>query len=161
MTTMAAEIRNMFFKPGLTGSIFGSAPPIWQELDFESCTDGSIRRVSASPLLRSSYMPNQYLYRDGKAINLDGAYTHSSNPVTTGDFYHFSGTSTPPDRENPYTECARESGHAGNPWSITPVHRCGDEAVIRPPLIAKPRAELGPGDRGPWLPIPPGRRPSR
>ncbi|MFH8628577.1 hypothetical protein ACH4CC_01660 [Streptomyces lydicus] len=87
---MADEIRNMFFKSGLTGSIFGSAPPIWQELDFKSCADGSIRKVSASPVLRSSYMPNQYLYRNGKAINLDGTYTQSSNPVTTGDFYHFS-----------------------------------------------------------------------
>ncbi len=42
VTTMADEIRNMSFKSGLTGSLFGSAPPIWQELDFKSCAGGSI-----------------------------------------------------------------------------------------------------------------------
>ncbi|MFI0154334.1 hypothetical protein [Streptomyces lydicus] len=119
VTTMADEIRNMFFKPGLTGSIFGSAPPIWQELDFKSCADGSIRKVSASPVLRSSYMPNQYLYRNDKAINLDGTYTQSSNPVTTGDFYHFSGPASPLNEGDPYMGCSRDSGHGGNPWSIS------------------------------------------
>ncbi|MFI0216916.1 hypothetical protein [Streptomyces lydicus] len=103
----------------LTGSIFGSAPPIWQELDFKSCADGSIRKVSASPVLRSSYMPNQYLYRNGKAINLDGAYTQSSNPATTGDFYHFSGPASPLNEGDPYMGCSRDSGHGGNPWSIS------------------------------------------
>ncbi|ARX84339.1 hypothetical protein SMD44_03777 [Streptomyces alboflavus] len=122
VTKMAAEIRNMFFKPGKTGSIFGTAPPIWQELDFKSCADGSIRKVSGSPVLRSSYMPNQYLYRNGKAIDLDGKDTGSSKPVTTGDFYHFSGVGAgvgPLDKGDPYKECTRSSGHAGNPWSIT------------------------------------------
>jgi hypothetical protein len=33
---MAQEIRSMFFKPGITGSIFEQAPPIWQEFDFKA-----------------------------------------------------------------------------------------------------------------------------
>ncbi|MGM9470320.1 SGNH/GDSL hydrolase family protein [Streptomyces murinus] len=115
---MSQEIRNMFFKPGLTGSIFGQAPPIWQELDFKSCADGTIKKVSGAPVLRSSYMPSQYLYRNGKAIDLGGSYTGSSAPITTGDFYHFSGPATPPSTEDPYSNCTITSGHSGNPWSI-------------------------------------------
>ncbi|MCX4853786.1 hypothetical protein [Streptomyces canus] len=118
---MAAEIRNAFFKPGTTGSIFGEAPPIWQELDFKSCADGTIRKVSGAPILRSSYMPNQYLYRNGKAIDLGGAYTGSSAPATTGDFYHFSGPASPPSTDDPYANCTMTGGHSGNPWDI-PVY---------------------------------------
>ncbi|MER5664228.1 hypothetical protein [Streptomyces mirabilis] len=118
VTLMAQEIRNMFFKPGLAGSIFGQAPPIWQELDFKSCADGTIKNVSGFPVLRSSYMPSQYLYRNDKAIDLDGAYTNSSEPVTTGDFYHFSGPGDPATGGAPYDACTGGSGHSGNPWSI-------------------------------------------
>jgi hypothetical protein len=121
VASMAQEIRNMFFKPGLTGSIFGSAPPIWQELDFKTCTDGTIKKVSGAPVLRSSYMPNQYLYRNNTAIDLDGAYTGSSTPVTTGDFYHFSGPASPPSTDDPYANCTMSGGHSGNPWDI-PVY---------------------------------------
>ncbi|MFF4487216.1 hypothetical protein ACFY0F_12090 [Streptomyces sp. NPDC001544] len=115
---MSQEIRNMFFKPGLTGSIFGQAPPIWQELDFKSCADGTIKKVSGASILRSSYMPSQYLYRNGKAIDLDGAYTGSSAPITTGDFYHFSGPASPPSTDDPYSNCTMTGGHSGNPWNI-------------------------------------------
>jgi hypothetical protein len=131
---MAQEIRNTFFKPGLTGSIFGSAPPIWQELDFKTCTDGTIKKVSGAPVLRSSFMPNQYLYRNGRAIDLDGAYTGSSAPVTTGDFYHFSGPDIPPppaepdQSKHPYASCDITSGHGGNPWNIGAI----DDAGIDP-----------------------------
>jgi hypothetical protein len=114
VSLMAQEIRNMFFKPGITGSIFGQAPPIWQELNFKTCTDGTIKKISGAPVLRSSYMPSQYLYRNGKAIGLDGAYTFSRDPVTKGDFYHFSGVGL----DNPYANCTMTSGHSGNPWDI-------------------------------------------
>jgi hypothetical protein len=128
VASMAQEIRNMFFKPGLTGSIFGSAPPIWQELDFKTCTDGTIKKVSGAPVLRSSYMPNQYLYRNNTAIDLDGAYTGSSAPVTTGDFYHFSGPASPPSTEDPYANCTMSGGHSGNPWDI-PVYLTSNPGV--------------------------------
>ncbi|MBN0048417.1 hypothetical protein JS756_30810 [Streptomyces actuosus] len=118
MALMSQEIRNMFFKPGLTGSIFGQAPPIWQELDFKSCADGTVKRVSGAPILRSSYMPSQYLYRNGKAIDLSGASTGSSAPITTGDFYHFSGPASPPTTDDPYANCTMTGGHSGNPWDI-------------------------------------------
>ncbi|MCX4725913.1 hypothetical protein [Streptomyces sp. NBC_01306] len=128
VTKMAEEIRNMFFKPGLTGSIFGQAPPIWQELDFKACTDGTIKKVSGAPVLRSSYMPSQYLYRNGKAIDLNGAFTNSSSPVTTGDFYHFSGPAAPPSTEDPYANCTTVGGHSGNPWDI-PVYASPNPGV--------------------------------
>ncbi|MEU6406012.1 hypothetical protein [Streptomyces sp. NPDC046985] len=130
---MAQEIRNTFFKPGLTGSIFGSAPPIWQELDFKTCTDGTIKKVSGAPVLRSSFMPNQYLYRNGKAIDLNGSYTGSSAPVTTGDFYHFSGPDIPPppadpdQSKHPYASCNITSGHGGNPWNIGAIDDAGTD----------------------------------
>ena len=122
---MAQEIRNMFFKPGITGSIFGQAPPIWQELDFKTCTNGIIMNVSGAPILRSSYMPSQYLYRNGTAINLDGSYSGSNSPVTTGDFYHFSGPATPPSLDAPYGNCTMTSNHSGNPWDISLLESSG------------------------------------
>ncbi|MEU6406929.1 Tat pathway signal protein [Streptomyces sp. NPDC046985] len=118
VASMAQEIRNMFFKPGLTGSIFVQAPPIWQELYFKTCTDGTVKRVGGAPVLRSSYMPNQYLYRNDKAVDLNGDDTGSDQPVTTGDFYHFSGLTVPPFADDPYGNCSTGADHSGNPWGI-------------------------------------------
>jgi hypothetical protein len=60
-------------------------------------------------------MPNQYLYRNGKAIDLDGGYTGSNQPATTGDFYHFGGVAGPPFTDDPYSNCTLTGGHSGNP----------------------------------------------
>ncbi|RDD85151.1 hypothetical protein [Streptomyces parvulus] len=122
---LTGEIRNMFFKPGLTGSIFGAAPPIWQELNFKTCVDGTVRRIgdttgSPQPLLRASYMPSQYLYRNGRAADLTGQLSGSSEPVSEGNFEKFSGpTSTPELNDSPYGPCGTTGDpHGGNPWGI-------------------------------------------
>ncbi|MCM3301469.1 hypothetical protein M4D73_25110 [Streptomyces pseudogriseolus] len=122
---LAGEIRNMFFKPGLTGSIFGSAPPIWQELNFKTCVDGTVRRIgdstgSPQPLLRSSFMPSQYLYRNGRAADLTGQLSGLSGPVRDGDFEKFSGpTATPEANDSPYGPCGMTGDpRGGNPWGI-------------------------------------------
>lgn len=49
-----------------TGSIFTQAPPIWQELNFKACADGSIQENNR-PILRYSHMPDQYLYYSGRS----------------------------------------------------------------------------------------------
>jgi hypothetical protein len=117
------DIREMFFDPGpATGaesSIFGAAPPIWQELNFRACSDGSVRNVSNRPILRTSWMPSQYLYHNNRAMALDGAYSGSSAPVSTGNFQTFS--QTPVHTDSPYKQCSPESGHNGNPWGIAPL----------------------------------------
>ncbi|MEU0301872.1 hypothetical protein ABZ252_20745 [Streptomyces sp. NPDC006175] len=122
---LAGEIRNMFFRPGVSGSIFGEAPPIWQELNFKTCVDGTIRRIgdstdSPQPLLRNSFMPSQYLYRNGRAANMLGERSGLSSPVYDGDFEKFSGpTSDAEANDTPYGPCdATGNIHGGNPWGI-------------------------------------------
>jgi hypothetical protein len=120
--TLAGEIYNTFFNDGLTGSAFNVAAPIWQELNFKACTDGSIHDNNR-PLLRSSHMPNQYLYHNGSAMALDGTYSGSSAPVVNGNFYYFSRIPDPnetfPLWENPYGDCGAATGQSGNPWGMS------------------------------------------
>ncbi|MEV8015872.1 hypothetical protein AB0O76_05860 [Streptomyces sp. NPDC086554] len=125
---VAYEIRNMFFNPGVatgTGSIFKASPPIWQELNFKACTDGTIQKIGDGKggkmaLLRSSYMPNQYLYHNNKAMGLDGKLSGSKDPVSYGNFENFSGISLlPPGSDHPYNGCTSDGGSAGNPWNIS------------------------------------------
>ncbi|MFF3822190.1 hypothetical protein ACFYYD_37495 [Streptomyces bluensis] len=131
---LMGEIYNAFFKSGLTGSAYTKAPPIWQELNFVSCSDGKIRKRhsenAGSAILRSSFMPNQYLYRNGESMKLDGSSVLSSEPVITGDFQSFSRVATINGNSTPYGYCDQLSGHGGNPWGIdvadTPgVNRAG------------------------------------
>ncbi|MFC4066946.1 golvesin C-terminal-like domain-containing protein [Actinoplanes subglobosus] len=123
--TLAAEIFNLFFKPGVDGSLMGQATPIWQELNFRACADGTIRKNSNRPVLRASLMPSQYLYVDGKAMNADGAMTGSASPVWTGDFSSFSNFPDPnvdaPLWKNGYGPCGPATDKSGNPWDMTAV----------------------------------------
>ncbi|MFI1726954.1 hypothetical protein ACH41F_38265, partial [Streptomyces sp. NPDC020489] len=120
--SLMGEIYNAFFKTGVTGSIFTQSPPIWQELNFVSCSDGKIRKRysenSGSAILRSSFMPNQYLYRNGESMKLDGEMVLSSEPVITGDFKAFSRVAAVSGNDTPYGYCDQLSGHGGNPWGI-------------------------------------------
>lgn len=50
-------------------------------------------------------LPSQHLHRNGKGFDLDGSYTGTSAPITTGDYYHFSRHATPPSSEDPYSNC--------------------------------------------------------
>ncbi|MER7173488.1 hypothetical protein [Streptomyces mesophilus] len=112
------EIYNAFFKPGKTGSLYNTAPPIWQELNFQSCTDGTIRKNSNRPLLRSSFMPSQYLYHNDKAMDLDGNLSGNALPVVSGNFNKFSEAATTDVSEMPYGDCNSGSGQGGNPWGL-------------------------------------------
>lgn len=120
---IAGEIYNAFFKGGLTGSPFNRAAPIWQELDFRACVDGTIRKVGGNPpLLRASHMPNQYLYHNGQAINLEGQPSGSAAPVMNGDFVAFTRLPDPnqsfPLWANQWGPCDTATGRSGNPWTM-------------------------------------------
>jgi hypothetical protein len=82
---LANDVRDMFFNdgvvPGADASLFTQAAPIWEELNFRACADGTIQKISNRPLLRSSLMPDQYLYHNGRAMGLDGKYSGSNQPV--------------------------------------------------------------------------------
>lgn len=65
----------------VTGSVFSQTPPIWQELNFKACADGSVKKNSGRPLPRYSHMPDHYLYHNGQAMGLDGSPRLSKAPV--------------------------------------------------------------------------------
>lgn len=120
------DVREMFFSnglaPGVNASLFKVAPPIWQELHFRACADGSIRENNR-PILRASWMPDQYLYHNGQAMNLTGGSSFSSLPVWRGDFQNFS---KPPDPNeefplwpNPFGPCDSATDRSGNPWDMS------------------------------------------
>ncbi|MFJ4770373.1 hypothetical protein ACIP88_14805 [Streptomyces uncialis] len=132
---LMGEIYNSFFKSGLTGSIFNQSPPIWQELNFISCSDGTIRKrygnSTGSAILRSSHMPNQYLYRNGASMGLNGVTLPSSLPVITGDFTAFSRVVTLDAADTPYSQCGQTTGRGGNPWGIDPTSSAGTNPAGR------------------------------
>ncbi|WP_019813823.1 golvesin C-terminal-like domain-containing protein [Saccharomonospora saliphila] len=124
---MVEDIREMFFdnsaSPG-DASAYTQAPPIWQELDFRACADGSVRRIlNGPPILRASHMPDQYLYHNGRAIDRDGNRTGTSAPVMKGDFQDFSRAPDPnqefPAWPNAYGPCDTATARSGNPWDMT------------------------------------------
>ncbi|MEV0353225.1 hypothetical protein AB0H88_46365 [Nonomuraea sp. NPDC050680] len=126
---VAIEVYNMFFATsGATealGSIFNNAPPIWQQLDFKVCADGQVRQNGGNPVLRSSFMPDQYLYHNGQAIDLTGQPTGSAAPAVKGDFGMF--TRAPRNGgawESAYGACTG-SGQAGNPWNLSMPEAAG------------------------------------
>ncbi|MFF5718289.1 hypothetical protein [Streptomyces buecherae] len=133
VTHLAHDIHELFFNPGgtvgppVSGSVFGQAPPIWQELNFQACADGSIRKVGGRPLLRASHMPDHYLYHNGRSIDDEGAQQATAKPVMKGDFPYFSRLPDPnttfPLWENPYGPCTTgpHSLRSGNPWDVTAI----------------------------------------
>jgi len=128
----AADLYNLFFRgwgSGGTGqgSLFTHAGPIWQELHVGLCANGTVvsKQAATDPsdtpqygLVYQSFMPNLYLYLDGKMIDQTGAA--STVPVQVGDFSRFSsipiaGSGSP----SAYGVCdAATDGNAGNPWGI-------------------------------------------
>ncbi|MEV5508239.1 hypothetical protein [Streptomyces orinoci] len=140
VATLAGDIKSMFFNPpnalggslGVDGSLFNAAPPIWQNVSLAFCANGKLKSTQTASnsdsnpsdgLVYQSYMPDLYLFEDGKAI--DNAGNPSSGPVRKGDFRKFSGL--PDGGPNAYDKCdtaARGSG--GNPWNITAIPLLAD-----------------------------------
>ncbi|WP_204343307.1 hypothetical protein [Micromonospora terminaliae] len=149
---LAEEIRELFFDnglPGIDGSAFTQAAPIWQELNFKACSDGTVKQNNR-PILRGSWMPDQYLYHNGIAMTQTGASTTSKGPLWTGNFKNFSQTPDPnqtyPLWPNAYGVCDAATDRSGNPWDMSPLptpedpginpataHFCVDKNLARDP----------------------------
>lgn len=131
MATTATDFYNMFFRGwgDTEGSLFNGAPPIWQQVAMAFCSDGTVKSVQSVPnsddnpqnsLVAQSYMPNLYLYLDGKLVDQNGHPT--TGPVQTGDFVNFSNIpGVNSDGGNAYDNCnIAQRGNGGNPWNIGP-----------------------------------------
>ncbi|MDW5327462.1 hypothetical protein [Plantactinospora sp. KLBMP9567] len=132
---LAENLREMFFDrgaiPGLNASMFGQAPPIWQELGFETCADGTIRQVNSRHILLSSWMPDQYLYRNGRAMTQTGAAKNDASNAATGFFDRFSNVPGTAD-EHPFGDCDTDTGRSGNPWGMSPTSIPPQDAGYNP-----------------------------
>lgn len=142
VSELVGDIYHLFFNPGVApvvdidGSPYGVAPPIWQQLDFRVCADGTVR-PNGERILSASHMPDQYLYRNGTAMGQDGKARGTAAPLYRGNFTDFSrvlsGNSSGEVRvPSPYERCSlwlREvpgtNGRSGNPWGIIPAHPSG------------------------------------
>ncbi|MCP3754327.1 hypothetical protein [Streptomyces sp. TBY4] len=125
------DIYSTFFKvwgPGGTfGTLFNAAPPIWQNVSVAFCADGSVVPTaradtpSTDPhlgIVTQSWMPDLYLYLNGKAI--DNAGRPTTGPASRGNFRNFS--ELPLSDPHPYGFCdIGERGNSGNPWQIDAV----------------------------------------
>ncbi|MCX2948442.1 hypothetical protein [Lentzea sp. NEAU-D7] len=119
---------------GAEGSPFNGAPPLWQELNFKVCVDGSIRQMGpvwTMPILASSHMPDHYLYFDNRQINNDGSRSTVVGPVKKGNFYNFSKGLW---EDSPFSSCVASGDPLdgrGNPWNI----QATDSAGVNPSKV--------------------------
>lgn len=120
----AGDFYSLFFRHGginngnPEGSLFNFAPPIWQNASIAFCSDGTIHDTQnaintddgkGTGLVYQSYMPDLYLYYDGKMVDEYGK--PASGPVQRGDFYDFT--------LHGYGGCQSAGrGNGGNPWDI-------------------------------------------
>ena len=139
----AAEINNLFFNGyegplnPLTwagGSLFLHAAPIWQQVNARVCVDGTVSTTLAAgtglqTIAEQGYMPDLWLYKNGTAINRNGAATTTAAQL--GDYARF--TNNPfIHSENAYGLCNFASrGLAGNPWFIAAM----ENPDIRPNAV--------------------------
>ncbi|WP_407986287.1 hypothetical protein [Kitasatospora sp. CMC57] len=127
------EIYQMFFKNwgplgyNTFGNTIGNAPPIWHNISMAFCADGSVKptqnfpNVDSDPqygLVYQSYMPDLYLYLDGKLVDNTGKPT--GGPVHKGDWKNFSNIpGVNSDAGNAFSQCdVQARGSGGNPWNI-------------------------------------------
>ncbi|WP_134130273.1 golvesin C-terminal-like domain-containing protein [Kribbella pratensis] len=122
---VAKDIYDVWFDTGAfngapPASVFNQAPPIWQELAFTICANGKlIAPQSQGHVLRASWMTDQYLYRNGAAVENTGEWRFSPDPLMRGDFVKFSRIPDPDNFwDNPFGECDTNTGRSGNPWGL-------------------------------------------
>lgn len=139
VSAMAVQLNQFYFSQKLLGgTLFLHAPPIWQDAHIQVCADGSISSAAFQPniddkpqrtLVDQSYMPDLYLYYDGRLVNDLGKPT--STPVQRGNFVNFSNISgVTAVVGTPFGVCdTTETGNAGNPWAM---------GLLRPPPNAVP-----------------------
>lgn len=143
----AGDIYSMFFKNSgdwnnnMWGTMIGNAPPIWHDIAAAFCADGSVKPTheeedgDMSPgnsLVFQSYMPDLYVYVDGKMT--DNLGRPSSSRVHGGDWRNFSNFPATAPNGNAFASCdAHGRGSGGNPWSVdAPVPVLGTGPGNRP-----------------------------
>ncbi|MEV7195946.1 hypothetical protein AB0N81_29680 [Streptomyces sp. NPDC093510] len=47
---LVGAVYNAFFKPGNLGSLMNNSPPIWEELSFKLCANGTVRAYDGDPI---------------------------------------------------------------------------------------------------------------
>lgn len=137
----------MFFKNSgewnnnMWGSMIGNAPPIWHDIAAAFCADGSVKPThlqannDADPsngLVWQSYMPDLYVYIDGKMT--DDLGRPAGGRVHVGDWKNFSNFPVSAPNGNGFASCdAFHRGSGGNPWSVdAPVPVFGEGPGNRP-----------------------------
>lgn len=148
----AGDVYSMFFKNealyegddhNTFGSSIGNAPPIWQDIAVAFCTDGSVKPMhlgggngDANPphgIVYQSYMPDLYVYVDGKMT--DNLGRPSSSRVQAGGWVNFSNIpGVNSDKGNAFGKCdVADRGNGGNPWNVgIPFPIVGDTTGYRP-----------------------------
>ncbi|MFH8843095.1 hypothetical protein [Streptomyces sp. NPDC017868] len=141
----AGDVYSMFFKNSggvnTFGSQIGNAPPIWQDIAAAFCADGSVKpthladnrdAIPANGIVYQSYMPDLYLYIDGRMT--DNLGRPSNGPIKRGDWKNFSNMPVISGNGNAYGKCdVIERGSGGNPWTVdAPVPFIGDGPDKRP-----------------------------
>ncbi|WP_406332279.1 hypothetical protein [Streptomyces sp. NBC_00203] len=146
----AGDIYSMFFKNSgewnnnMWGSMIGNAPPIWHDIAAAFCADGSVKPThlqannDADPsngLVWQSYMPDLYVYIDGKMS--DDLGRPAGGRVHVGDWKNFSNFPASAPNGNGFASCdAFHRGSGGNPWSVdAPVPVFGDGPGNRPSSV--------------------------
>jgi hypothetical protein len=128
VTALAVQLNQFYFSQAMSGrTLFLKAPPIWQDVHVQICANGSISSAAETQngddrpmrtLADQSYMPDLYLYYDGKLVNNSGQPTTS--PVQRGNFRNFTNIpGVTSEVGNPYGPCdVSQTGNGGNPWTI-------------------------------------------
>lgn len=108
-----------------TNAPFHFAAPIWIQQDARFCADGRVL-PGTDRVAESGYMPDLYLFVDGRGIDLQGQLR--SGPAQTGDFKRFTNPPTsynPLYDRNPWSPCRTNPGDSafldrrdGNPWEL-------------------------------------------
>lgn len=107
------------------GSPYRWAPPLWIEQMFRLCGDGTVRPLDAA-IAMGSYMPDLYLYVDGRNVDIEGIPqgfvlpSENAVRVLAGEFDRFSKNPAV-DANGPWSGCPvkPEWPRPGNPWNMT------------------------------------------
>jgi len=112
VATVASEIYNMFFKWGLDAPCSARARPSGRSCNVRACTDGTTGS-NAKPMVQYSFMPSQYLYRNGMAMGPAGGAWPDASPINRGDFNSFTRMPGAPGGGNPFGQCNAASPTSG------------------------------------------------
>lgn len=109
-------------RPEYEGAPARWAPPIWIQQNFKICADDRLSPPAAGePIAYESYMPDLYVYVDGRPVNAIGGPMTGPAPIEAGDFEMFSNDpnalSDPPSGFG-ICDVFTTDYRSGNPWNM-------------------------------------------